>query len=118
MAAKFEENAKETAALDAAETDCGPMALKRSAPLTKANREVLVRQLVVFLSDRPDELAQFFALSGIDQAALRDHVDTPAFQDGLLSYLASNEPLLLAFCDEMGLAPEAIVALIGGTHLW
>jgi hypothetical protein len=37
---------------------------------------------------------------------LRNAVGTPAFERGLIDYVAANEAILLALCANTGLSPE------------
>ena len=70
--------------------------------------EALAIQALSFLAERPEELGRFLALSGIDPASLRQAAADPAFLGGILDFLLQDEPLLLSFAAESGLAPDAI----------
>lgn len=59
-----------------------------------------------YLAENPDELLAFMQFAGLDPAALRQSVGSPALQRGLIDYFASNEPILLAFCANSGQSPE------------
>ena len=59
-----------------------------------------------YLAEHPDELMAFMQYAGLDPAALRKAVGTDGLQHGLLDYFASNEPILLALCANMGSTPE------------
>jgi hypothetical protein len=50
--------------------------------------------------------------SGLDPQSLRRLVGTHDFAHGLIDYVVSNEPLLLAVAAENRLSPEAIM------HVW
>ena len=78
------------------------------AALTKADCEEMAVQVLLFLSSRPEDLERFCQLSGVEPGLLRRHIGDSGFQDGLLDYLLSNEPLLLAFCEETGVAPASM----------
>lgn len=75
------------------------------------NRDDLLARLLVFLSGRPEDIEQLFAVSGVDPNDLRNRLADPGFQDGLLDYVMSNEPLLLAFCEEAGEDPAHVARL-------
>lgn len=59
-----------------------------------------------FLAENPEELLGFMQHAGLDPANLRNSVGTPALERGLIDYVASNEPILLALCANTGLSPE------------
>jgi hypothetical protein len=59
-----------------------------------------------YLAENPEELLAFMQFAGLDPDALRRAVGSPALQRGLIDYFASNEPILLALCANMGLSPE------------
>jgi hypothetical protein len=58
------------------------------------------------LAENPEELLAFMQYAGLDPDTLRRSVGSPALQRGLIDYFASNEPILLALCANMGLSPE------------
>jgi len=72
------------------------------------NRFDLVSRLLVFLGGRPEDMEQFFAISGVHPSELRSRLADKGFQDGLLDYMMTNEPLLLAFCEETGDDPAFV----------
>ena len=59
-----------------------------------------------YLAENPDELLAFMQFAGLDPETLRRSVGTPALQQGLVDYFASNEPILLALCANSGTSPE------------
>ncbi len=59
-----------------------------------------------FLAENPDELLAFMQVAGLDPDALRSAVGSPSLQRGLIDYFASNEPILLALCANMGISPD------------
>ncbi len=70
--------------------------------------EAIAIQALSFLAERPEELERFLALSGIGPASLRQAAADPAFLGGILDFLLQDEPLLLSFAAESGLAPDTI----------
>ncbi len=70
--------------------------------------EAIAIQALSFLAERPEELERFLALSGIDAVSLRQAAADPAFLGGILDFLLQDEPLLLSFAAESGLAPDTI----------
>lgn len=59
-----------------------------------------------YLAENPEELLAFMQYAGLDPDTLRSSVGSPALQRGLVDYFASNEPILLALCANMGMSPE------------
>ncbi len=49
------------------------------------------------------------ALTGIGAGDLRRAAADPGFLLGVMDYLVGDEPLLLQFAAEVGIAPEAVV---------
>lgn len=84
---------------------------KQQAPLTEADRSEVTTALLIFLSGRPEDLQHFLGFTGLDGNDLRARLTDPGFQEGLLDYVCSNEPLLLAFCEEAGRDPAHIARL-------
>jgi hypothetical protein len=84
---------------------------KPASALTKDNRDDLAVRLIVFLSGRQDDLERFLSASGMVPGELRSNICDVGFQQGLLDYVMSNEPLLLAFCEETGDDPADIARL-------
>lgn len=84
---------------------------KPQAPLTETNRTEVAVALVIFLGNRPDDLQQFLGISGLDGSELRTRLNDSGFQQGLFDYICTNEPLLLAFCEETGRNPAQVALL-------
>ena len=70
-------------------------------------REIAIAALV-FLTQDDERLERFLALTGLQPGDLRASVADPGFLPCVLDYLASDEPLLLAFVAHAGLRPEAL----------
>ena len=60
------------------------------------------------LVENPEQLAEFMVHSGLTPTTLRGLIGTDAFNHGLVDYVVSNEPLLLAVAASQGWSPEAI----------
>lgn len=73
--------------------------------------------ILAWLAGEPDLLSRFLALTGVEPGALRGAAGDPAFLAGLVDFLMSHEPTLIAFCEATGTAPETVVrahALLAG----
>ena len=69
-----------------------------------------------YLANYPEQLAEFMVQSGLDPASLRQAVGTTGFNHGLIDYIVSNEPLLLAVAADNNLKPETIVQAWARLH--
>ncbi len=86
----------------------------------RINREIaekLAISALSYLASEPERLGAFLAASGIGPEAIRESAADPAFLSGVLDYVASDEPLLLAVSEHAGVSPETVesahVALSG-----
>ncbi len=68
----------------------------------------LAERILLFLAQRPEHLERFLAVTGLAPTDLRRLMTSTDFQAGLLDFLLSDEPLLLAYCEESGDDPVAI----------
>ena len=59
-----------------------------------------------YLAENPEELLAFLHHAGLDPVALRGALGSEALQRGLVDYVASNEPILLALCANSAISPE------------
>lgn len=70
--------------------------------------EALAAQALTYLAEHPSDLDRFFALTGIAPDTLRQSAGEPGFAIGVLDYILSDERLLTAFAERVGIAPESI----------
>jgi hypothetical protein len=68
------------------------------------------------LANNPEQLAEFMVQSGLDPASLRKAVGSAGFNHGLIDYVVSNEPLLLAVAADNNLRPETIMQAWAKLH--
>ena len=74
-----------------------------------------------WLAGEPELLTRFLALTGVMPAEVRNAVNDPGFLAGLVDFLMSHEPTLLAFTAATGIKPEAVVeahAILSGPADW
>jgi hypothetical protein len=79
--------------------------------------ETLAVQALSFLAEEPERLGQFLAASGMGPEMIRKAAADPGFLAGVLDFVASDEPLLVAFAQHAGIDPrmvERAQALLGG----
>ncbi|MBB4102820.1 DUF3572 domain-containing protein [Allorhizobium borbori] len=74
----------------------------------EAEPEILALTVLAWLSEEPDLLARFLALSGLQMTQIADAARDRGFLGGVLDFIMGNEPDLLRFATATGVAPEAI----------
>jgi hypothetical protein len=62
-----------------------------------------------FLAQDPERLGRFLSLAGIGPDRIRQAAADPEFLAGVLDHVASDEPLLLAVAEHIGVKPEAVM---------
>ncbi len=65
----------------------------------------LAARVLVYLAADPERISRFLALTGLDPATLRAASERRGFSTALLSYLGSDESLLIAFATSESLDP-------------
>ena len=78
----------------------------------RVNEDIAV-EILTWLAGEPDMLSRFLALSGVRPDQLRTAINDPAFLAGVLDFVMSHEPTLMAFCEATGTKPEAVAAAWG-----
>jgi hypothetical protein len=82
--------------------------MARPAKLTRALAEDMAVAALTFIAQDDERLGRFLALSGLESGNLREAASEPGFLVGVLDYLSSDEPLLLAFAANFQIDPTAI----------
>lgn len=93
------------------------MAFSRRNAIDAEVAETLAIQALAFLAGEPESLGRFLAVTGIGPDEIRAAASDPHFLAGVLDYLASDEPLLVAFAAQIGVDPADIMrasAVLGG----
>ena len=70
--------------------------------------ESLALEALSFLARDPGRIERFLANSGIGPDRLRDAAMEPGFLAAVLDHLLTDEPLLLMFAEDSGMAPADI----------
>ena len=98
------------------------MALRDPRPSGKMTQEAaqsLAIDALAYLSQTPDLMQRFLALTGIEASQIREAAREPHFFAGVLKFFTAHEPTLLAFCEATDTPPQsikaAITALPGGS---
>lgn len=98
------------------------MALRDPRPTDKITLEAaqsLAIDALAYLSNTPDLMQRFLALTGIEASQIRDAAREPHFFAGVLKFFTAHEPTLMAFCEATDTPPQsiqaAVAALPGGS---
>jgi hypothetical protein len=84
------------------------MAMRNRDPIAREAAESLAIQALAFLAGEPERLGRFLALSGLGPEQIRLAAAEPGFLAGVLDYLSSDESLLLACAEHLGVDPAEI----------
>lgn len=71
--------------------------------------EIAIKALT-YLSNDPELMGRFLALSGLDPAGLKDVVSEPSFLAGILDFLLMDDSLLLTFASNASINPHDIAS--------
>jgi len=91
--------------------------MPKAASISRDGAESLAVEALGFLAEDPERLGQFLAASGIGPEMIRSAAADPGFLAGVLDFIASDEPLLLAFAQHVGIDPRTVEraqVLLGG----
>jgi hypothetical protein len=78
------------------------------AKLQPVDAENVAIQALSFLAADPARLGRFLAMTGIGPDDIRAAARDKGFLAGVLDHLADDESAMLAFAQEIGLAPDLI----------
>ena len=76
--------------------------------MTPEKAEILALEALAWLAGRHDDITRFLAVSGMETTDLRRAAGERDFLVSLLDFLLANEPLLLDFCQDASMSPQAI----------
>jgi hypothetical protein len=78
------------------------------SPQTREKAEILALEALTWLAGQEDGLQRFLDQSGIDATALRHGAGSPEMGMAVLDFLLANEDLLLGFCENAAIEPQAL----------
>ncbi len=76
--------------------------------VTKAQAETIALEGLAFLAGRQDDLERFLALAGIGTEELRQRAADPDMLRALVEFMLTDDALVLAFCSEQDIEPQAL----------
>ena len=71
--------------------------------------EALALEGLSFLAQDPDRLRHFLNVTGVRSDEVRERYSDPEFLAGVLDYLLSDETLLIAFVELIGVDPTLLI---------
>lgn len=77
--------------------------------VTREEAENVALGAFSFLTGDEERLSRFLAVSGLRPDTIRSAASSPGFFAGILDYVVSDEPLLLALAKDLNTKPEHIV---------
>ena len=75
--------------------------------MTSNDAEIMGLKMLGWLASQEEAMPRFAALSGLDPVDLLAHASDPTMLGGMMDFVLSDEPLLLAFCEENDIHPES-----------
>jgi hypothetical protein len=82
--------------------------MKRPGSESRKTAEMLAIQALAFITEDPERLAVFLAVTGVEAGAIRNAARDPDFLVGVLEHMLGDESLLIAFADSAGIDPAEI----------
>jgi hypothetical protein len=83
---------------------------QRIIPMSQSAAEALAISILAWISQSPDLMDRFLALTGLTAGTIRQAAGEPGFFSGVTTFLMNHEPTLSAFCAECDKKPEEVVA--------
>jgi hypothetical protein len=77
--------------------------------VTRQEAENVALDAFSFLTSDEERMSRFLAVSGLQPDTIRSAASSPGFFAGILDYVVSDEPLLIALAKELSTKPEHIM---------
>ncbi|WP_334183016.1 DUF3572 domain-containing protein [Novosphingobium sp.] len=81
----------------------------RESPSPSQDPQTLALGALGWILKNQDRAERFLALTGLTPGMLRDSLEDPATMAGVLEFLCSHEPDLVAAADALEVSPETLV---------
>jgi hypothetical protein len=86
----------------------GKVSLDKKDSARREAAEAMAIAALAYLAAEPEALGGFLAATGIGPDQIRTAARDPEFLSGVLDYVLSDEPLLIAFARSEGIDPAEI----------
>src|ERR1044072_6767594 len=83
--------------------------MPKGSPNAREYGENLAIQALGSLAQAPERLGRFLSLAGIGPDDIREAAADSGFLAGVPAHVPSDEPLLLALAEHIGVKPEAVM---------
>jgi hypothetical protein len=83
---------------------------RRKSIISQETAEQIAIAALGFIASEPERLDRFLSITGLGPDSLRTAASEPGFLGQVLSHLAEDESLLLAFAANVGKSPASIAA--------
>lgn len=94
---------------------------KQNGQIGRESAEIIAAQALAWVAAEPDRINAFLNLSGLSPAELMAQAADPRILGAVLDYVMTEDSLVMAFCDEAGLAytvPQAARGALPGGEVW
>jgi hypothetical protein len=85
------------------------ISMKAAAPSGEEAEELAIK-ILGWLTQDPDMMSRFLALSGIEAGSIRQAAREPGFFAGLTGFLMNHEPTLMTFCEQNAVKADFVAA--------
>jgi Protein of unknown function (DUF3572) len=82
--------------------------------MSREHAEEIAVSALSYLSETPELMQRFLALSGIEASGIRQAAAEPHFFAGVLKFFLAHEPTLMAFCAAREIEPQSVVTALAG----
>ncbi len=94
---------------------------KDNSKIGRESAETIAAQALAWVAGDPERINGFLTLSGLSPGELMAQAADPRILGAVLDFLMTEDRLVMAFCDEVGLAytvPQAARAALPGGEVW
>lgn len=94
---------------------------KEAGKIGREAAEAVAAQALAWVAEDAERINGFLNLSGLSPGELMAQAADPRILGAVLDYLMTEDRLVMAFCDEVGLAytvPQAARAVLPGGEVW
>jgi hypothetical protein len=89
-----------------------PFGTQKHTKMSREDAEAVAISALTYLSETPDLMQRFLALSGIEASTIREAAAEPHFFAGVLKFFLAHEPTLMALCAAREMEPQTVSAAL------
>jgi hypothetical protein len=90
-----------------------PFRTEKRSRINREEAESIAISALTHLSETPELMQRFLALSGIEASSIRQAAAEPHFFAGVLKFFLAHEPTLMVFCEARNLDPATVAQAVG-----